>query len=173
MRVLYAFVVLAASATVVQVDGYLDVLSDLNDCGSTDLDACLERRLAQTMDEVLDKNETYRLNRYLTVTAVGNRLQHPASDELADRFLDFFNALQIQYQPEEDDESTDDVFEGTTSKQIEFCYKIKRINGIKLNTDRCPTVGRLIIYFFFNINFTLYCFCFIHICNNNVISPHS
>ncbi|XP_022178643.1 uncharacterized protein LOC111039432 [Myzus persicae] len=117
MRVQYAFVVLAAAATtVVRVDGYLDFLSDLYDCGSTDLDECLERRLEKTMDEVLDKNETYRLNRYLTVTANGNRRQHPAGQELVERFLDFFNALQIQYQPEEDDGSTDDVLEGRKKK---------------------------------------------------------
>jgi len=112
MRVQYAFVVLATATAVVRVDGYFDVLSNLNDCGSTDLDACLERRLARSIDEVLDKNETYRLNRYLTVTAVGDHRQRTEGDDLAARFLDFFNALQIQYQPEEDDGSTDDVSEG-------------------------------------------------------------
>jgi len=115
MRVQYAFVVLATATAVVRVDGYFDVLSNLDDCGSTDLDACLERRLARSIDEVLDKNETYRLNRYLTVTAVDDHRQRTEGDDLAARFLDFFNALQIQYQPEEDDGSTDDVSEGTTS----------------------------------------------------------
>lgn len=116
MRVQYAFIVFAAASAVVRVYGYQDVLSNFYDCGSTvDLDACLERRLARSIDEVLDKNETYRLNPYLTVTVVGNRRQYPADDELAERLLDFFNALQIQYQPEDDDGSTDDVFEGTTS----------------------------------------------------------
>lgn len=115
MRVQYAFVVLATATTVVRVDGYLDIWSNLYDCGSTDLDACLERQLARSIDEVLDKNETYRLNRYMTVTVVGNHRQHPEGDDLAERFLDFFNALQIQYQPEEDDGSTDDVSEGNTS----------------------------------------------------------
>ncbi|XP_016659262.1 uncharacterized protein LOC103309212 [Acyrthosiphon pisum] len=117
MRVQYAFVVLAIATAVVRVDGYLDILSNLHDCGSTGLDTCLERRLARSIDEVLDKNETYRLNRYLTVTAVGNHRQHTEGDDLAARFLEFFNALQIQYQPEEDDGLTDDVSEVTGRKK--------------------------------------------------------
>jgi len=120
MRIHNAFVVLATATAVVRVEGYLDVLSNLQDCGTTDLDACLERRLARSIDAVLDKNETYRLNRYLTVTAVGNHSQYSEGDDLATKFLDFFNALQIQYQPDEDDGSTDDVSEGTTSPVLQL-----------------------------------------------------
>jgi len=77
--------------------------------------------LARSIDEVLAKNETYRLNRYLTVTAVGNHSRHPEGEDLASRFSDFFNALQIQYQPEEDDGSTDDdVFEGNTLPVVQL-----------------------------------------------------
>lgn len=121
MCVQYAFAILVASATIVRVDGYLDALSSVYDCGSADLDTCLKSQLGRSIDEILDRNETYRLNRYLTVTAVGNRRQSPSSSEdLSSKFLNFFNALQIQYHPEEDDESIDDVFEGIYSLLISY-----------------------------------------------------
>lgn len=113
MRVQYAFAILAASAAIARVDGYLNALSSVYDCGSTDLDTCFKSQLGRSIDEILDRNETYRLNRYLTVTTVGNHRQSPSSsDDLSSKFLNFFNALQIQYQPEEDDDSIDDVFKG-------------------------------------------------------------
>lgn len=126
MRVQYAFAILAAIVAIAQVDGYLDALSSVYDCESADLDTCLKSQLARSIDEILDRNETYRLNRYLTVTAVGHRRQSPSSSEdLSSKFLNFFNALQIQYQPEEDDESIDDVFEGIYSLQLSYyCSKI-------------------------------------------------
>jgi len=123
MRVQYAFAILAASAAIARVDGYLDALSRVYDCGSADLDMCLKNQLGRSIDEILDRNETYRLNRYLTVTAVGNRRQSPSSSEdLSSKFLNFFNALQIQYQPEEDNESIDDIFESIHSLQLSYNY---------------------------------------------------
>lgn len=127
MRVQYAFVVLAT--IVILVDGYLDVLSGLYNCGPMDLDTCLKRRLARTIDDALAKNETYRLNRYLTVTAVSSNRshQHPG-DDLGARFLDFFNVLQIQYEPEEDnglaDNSSEGAGEGTASIGVHHCSDI-------------------------------------------------
>ncbi|XP_025200710.1 uncharacterized protein LOC112598458 [Melanaphis sacchari] len=117
MRVQYAFVIVAASAAVVRVDGYLDVLSNVYNCRSTDLDTCLKSQLARTIDEISDRNETYRLNRYLTVTTAGNHRQPLSPDDnLGAKFLNFFNTLQIHYQPEEEDGSNDDVFEGRKKK---------------------------------------------------------
>ncbi|XP_027842361.2 uncharacterized protein LOC114123545 [Aphis gossypii] len=118
MSVQYAFFILAASAAIARADGYLNALSSVYDCGSADLDTCLNSQLGRSIDELLNRNETYRLNQYLTVTTVGNRRQSPSSSEdLGSKFLDFFNALQIQYQPEEDDELIDDVFEVTGRKK--------------------------------------------------------
>lgn len=126
MSVQYAFFILAASAAIARADGYLNALSSVYDCGSADLDTCLNSQLGRSIDELLNRNETYRLNQYLTVTTVGNRRQSPSSSEdLGSKFLDFFNALQIQYQPEEDDELIDDVFEGIYSLQLSYyCSKI-------------------------------------------------
>ncbi|XP_060839942.1 uncharacterized protein LOC132921114 [Rhopalosiphum padi] len=117
MCVQYAFVVLVAFAAIVRVDGYLDVLSNVHDCGSADLDTCLKSQLSRTIDEILDKNDTYRLNRYLTVTTVGNHRRSPStSDDLGAKFLNLFNSLQIQYRPEEEHGSTDNVSEGRKKK---------------------------------------------------------
>jgi hypothetical protein len=125
MCVQYAFVVLVAFAAIVRVDGYLDVLSNVHDCGSTDLDTCLKSQLSQTIDEILDRNDTYRLNQYLTVTTVGNHRRSPStSDDLGAKFLNLFNSLQIQYRPEEEHGSTDNVSEGITSL-VQLISKIK------------------------------------------------
>lgn len=121
MRPIFPLVVLAA----IQAEGSIDVLSYLNRCRSGRFDDCLARDLVHTVDGLMDKNETYRLNRYLTVTVVnaGNRsvtnrstVDRDPSDgyRLGTRLLDLFNALTVRYQPEEIEE----VFEGMTNTII-------------------------------------------------------
>lgn len=122
MRVqLFAFVALAVK-TATQVDGlFVDVLSYLYRCRTRDVDECVARDLTRAIDSLMDKNDTFRLNRYLTVTVVGRPAgagdrggsvsgngtgsARVRSDDLTASVLDLFNALQVQYRPE-------DVFEG-------------------------------------------------------------
>lgn len=116
MRVLFAFVVLAVRTTIIRADGFLDVLSYLYRCRSKTFNECFERDLARTIDDMMGKNETYRLNRYLTMVVqnvtTGNRNSNgnvARSHDLSTRLLNLFNALHIQYQPEKPEYD----FEGT------------------------------------------------------------
>lgn len=148
MRVLFAFVVLAVRTTVIRADGFLDVLSYLYRCRSRTFDECIERDLTRTIDDIMDKNDTYRLNRYLTmVVTSGNRNSDgnvARSHDLGTTLLDLFNALRIQYQPER----SEDDFEGTMgfllvflksfscgiSTRNSYCLKLRTIYTV-LNTN--------------------------------------
>ncbi|VVC33491.1 Protein of unknown function DUF1676 [Cinara cedri] len=126
MRVLYAFAVISAAKIARPSDGFfLDALSFVSDCGSVDFDGCL----ARTIDDVIKKNETYRLNRYLTVTldrvgtaAPGDGNFRPRENvddgDSTTSILRFFNALRVQYRPEEgaDDEPAVRNFQGRKKK---------------------------------------------------------
>lgn len=137
MRVLVAFTVLVIGTTV-QVDGFLDVLSYLERCRSRNFDECLKQDLSRTIDDIMNKTETYRINRYMTATVTANerlagddnihKKDVRRSDDLSTRFLDLFNALKIQYQPEVIDQPTDEVFESKyTAIQyylLQWCHRV-------------------------------------------------
>jgi len=133
MRVqLFAFVVLAAK-TAAQADGlFLDVLSYLYRCRARDLGECVERDLTRTIDGLMDKNETYRLNRYLTVSVVA---QHDGgivrSDDLPARVADLFNALRVQYRPE----VIGDDFESTSTTRY-YVFE-SRVRPSRAERDNC------------------------------------
>lgn len=96
-----------------------DVLRYVYRCRTSDWHECVERDLTRTVDAVMAaKNDTYRLNQYLTVTVAaaqetGNdTVARARNDGLVPRIVDLFNALRVRYQPEERT-ADDDVFEGT------------------------------------------------------------
>lgn len=123
MRVLFALAVMLTTKTTTtaladeelrQHRGWVTVVLDyLDGCRSEDFAECVGRDLTRTVDRVIDSSPTYRLNRYLTVTAVtaaaGNRSGSDVAAGRTDdgsgttRLLDFLNALHIRYEPEEMD----------------------------------------------------------------------
>lgn len=123
----WPFAVLAAAAAAAHAEpgGFFpDVLAYLAGCGPTDFDVCL----ARTIDGVMENaNGTYRLNRYLTVELhrAENNLR-PGDGEggdLAARALRFFNALRVQYRPEDADRN----FEGTPLLSIAVLQQYRRL----------------------------------------------
>jgi len=109
MRVqLLAFVALAAKTV---ADGlFVDVMSYLYRCRERgDLGECVERDLTRAIDRLMDKNGTYRLNRYLTVSVMARDVRGGGDDDLPTRVADLFNALRVRFRPEviaDDFEST-------------------------------------------------------------------
>lgn len=136
MRVEYAFAVFATLMTLAAATGgarpsggyFLEALPYyLSGCRSEYFDECLSR----TIDGILEKNETYRLNGYLTVkfdkTESGNNVRQVADNGdvvgvraygLATRILRFFHALRVRYQPEDDDRPAVLNFEGTVQLKV-------------------------------------------------------
>lgn len=134
MRVLFAIVAFTLGTTV-RADGFSDVLSYLDRCRSDDFDECLERDLTQTIDGIMNKTGTYRINRYLVVTVRAS--DHPPgcngsssrnvgrSGDSGAPILNFFNALRVRYQPEMIDQPTEDVFEGKPNATVQNTIKYK------------------------------------------------
>ncbi|XP_050436273.1 uncharacterized protein LOC126843022 [Adelges cooleyi] len=105
MRVLCVFAVLAVRA-MGQVEGFSDLLSYLNRCRSGQFDRCLAEDLKNTIDDIMSRNETYRLNHYLTVTTNGrpSKNRFAVTDGLSTRLTTFFQTLKLNYHPQTTDD---------------------------------------------------------------------